>query len=342
MVEVDLPATVTAKTWSTATIDIHRGGVIYTGGGHSGYSGNDWAHYSVADNRWSLSWPPKVAPYLWACSVGPFGWSYEAQPWSTHTRHTYQYDPQSRMCVYLGRHHSGLDGQEMWLSDRAEDAFRYSEKEHGGWQWVYDPVQRKLFSPHFGSPWGRHEKLVGFIGTPHGLYAAVNNRLHHGTVKDGECAWQVISESVPPVSGDYEVHPLVYDGKRDRLLLLCGEGQVYHPQHRGARVTVFTYTLKTGTWNKLETSGYAELSREAVYIPRHDSLMLLGDRKLLVMDCETNLWRVVDAEMPEKGYGWDAAMVYDPIHDVTVALLPPRFSGPMRVFLFRYEPKTAK
>jgi len=91
MVEANPPATVTAKTWTTATIDTHRGEVIYTGGGHSGYSGNDWAHYSMADNRWSMSWPPKVAPYLWGCSVGPFGWSYDAQPWSTHTRHTCQY-----------------------------------------------------------------------------------------------------------------------------------------------------------------------------------------------------------------------------------------------------------
>jgi hypothetical protein len=46
--------------------------------------------------------------------------------------------------------------------------------------------------------------------------------------------------------------------------------------------------------------------------------------------------------MPERGYGWDAAMVYDPLHDVTAALLPPRFSGPMRVFLFRYAPGVAK
>jgi len=85
-----------------------------------------------------------------------------------------------------------------------------------------------------------------------------------------------------------------------------------------------------------------ELSREAVYIEKHDALLLLGGRKLLVMDCESNRWRVIDTEMPEKAYGWDAAMVYNPVHDVVVALLPPRFSGPMRVFLFRYDPKTAE
>jgi hypothetical protein len=342
MVDASPPATVTARTWSTATIDTHRGVVIYTGGGHSGYSGNDWAHYSVADNRWSLSWRPKVAPYLWACSVGAYGWSYDAQPWSTHTRHTYQYDPQSRTCVYLGRHHSGLDGQEMWLSDKPEEAFVYREKKHGPWQWVYDPVNRRVFPPHFGSPWRRGDKLLGFAATPHGLYAAFKNGLHRGTVADGRCTWELIDEAVPSLHGDYEVHPLVYDSKRDRLLLLCGKGLVYHPHARGAEVTIFAYPFRTGKWQTLKTAGYAELSREAVYIPSRDALMLLGFQKLLVMDCQTNQWRVLDAKMPEKGYGWDAAMVHDPVHDVTVVLLPPRFSGPMRAFLFRYDPTAAR
>jgi len=250
------------------------------------------------------------------------------------------------MCVYLGREHTPMDGQEVLLSDKREEAFRYSANNRGYWQWVYDPVKKKLFPPHFGSPWGHFDKLYGFIGTPHGLYLAVevnrSRRLYHGTVKDGKCTWKLINEAVPPRSGDYEVHPLVYDSKRDRLLLLFGQGLVYHPQCREGQVTVFAYPLKTSKWEKLKTTGYAELSREAVYIEKHDALMLLGDRKLLVMDCGTNRWRVIDTEMPEKGYGWDAAMVYDPVHDVTVALLPPKFSGPMRVFLFRYDPKTAK
>jgi hypothetical protein len=250
------------------------------------------------------------------------------------------------MCVYLGREHTRMDGQEVLLSDNHDDAFRYSANEQGYCQWVYDPVNKKMFPPHFGSPWGHFDKLYGFTGTPHGLYVAVevnrSRRLYHGTIKDGKCKWELINETVPQLSGDYEVHPLVYDSKRDRLLLLCGQGQVYHPHQRGAQVTIFAYPLKTGKWEELKTSGYAELSREAVYIPKHDTLMLLGDRKLLVMDCETNQWRVIDTQMPAKGYGWDAAMVYDPVRDVAVALLPPKFSGPMRVFLFRYDPKTAK
>jgi hypothetical protein len=342
MVQARPPATVSAKTWSTAAMDTHRGVVIYTGGGHSGYSGNDWAHYSVADNRWSMSWAPKVAPYLWACSVGPWGWSYGAQPWSTHTRHSYKYDPRSRTCIYIGRYHRGLGGQEMWLSEKPEDVFRYSEQKHGPWQWVYDPVKKRMFPPHFGSPWRRGNKLRGMIGTPHGLYAAMSKGLFLGTIKDGKCTWKLVNKTVPSAPGDYEVHPLAYDSKRDRLLLLYGKGLVYHPHQRGAQVTVFAYPIKSGKWQKLETTGYAELSRDAMYVEKHDTLLLLGKQKWLALDCATNKWRVVDCAMPEKGYGWDSAAVYDPVHDVAVALLPARFSAPMRVFLFRYDPKTAK
>jgi hypothetical protein len=346
MVEAKPPATVTAKTWSTATIDTDRGEVIYTGGGHSGYSGNDWAHYSVADNRWSMGFPPKAAPYLWACSVGPYGWSYDAQPWSTHTRHTYQYDPQSKTCVYLGRQHDDLNGQEIWLSDRPEEAFRYELKKDGLWQWVYDPAAKRLHPPTFGSPLRKHDRsrrLIGFIGTPHGLYLTTSGGLWRGTVSDGKCRWeQVDQQTVPRIAGDYEVHPLVYDSKRDRLLQLWGKGLMYHPgQNRGTEVNIFAYPFAAKKWERLETTGYAEISRDALYIEKHDTLLLLGKEKWLALDCRENEWRVIDCTMPKANYGWDSAAVYDPVHDAAVALLPDRFSGPMRVYLFRYNPATA-
>ena len=46
-----------SKTWLTAVIDTDRSEVLYTGGGHSGYSGNDVARYRIAANRWSLDFP---------------------------------------------------------------------------------------------------------------------------------------------------------------------------------------------------------------------------------------------------------------------------------------------
>jgi hypothetical protein len=74
-----------AKTWSSAIIDTDRSEVIYTGGGHSGYSGNDIAHYSIAANRWSLDAPPRFPPYLESTNATVYGWSYGCRPWSQHT-----------------------------------------------------------------------------------------------------------------------------------------------------------------------------------------------------------------------------------------------------------------
>ena len=50
----------------------------------------------------------------------------------------------------------------------------------------------------------------------------------------------------------------------------------------------------------------------------------------------------LDVAMPKGAYGTEAAMVYDPKHDVSVLLLPAGFSGSMQTFLFRFDPKTAK
>ena len=46
----------------------------------------------------------------------------------------------------------------------------------------------------------------------------------------------------------------------------------------------------------------------------------------------------VDAAMPDGLYTHECAMVYDGRHDVCVALIPARFSGPMQTFLYRYAP----
>ena len=57
-------------------MDTDHSAVIYTGGGHSGYSGNDIARYCVADNRWTLDTPPRFPPFLEGTNAGIFGWSY--------------------------------------------------------------------------------------------------------------------------------------------------------------------------------------------------------------------------------------------------------------------------
>jgi hypothetical protein len=207
-------------------------------------------------------------------------------------------------------------------------------------------VIKKLFPPQFGSPWGHFDKLYGFTGTPHGLYMTVqvgkSPRLYHGNIENGKCSWKLVDESVPPRQGDYEIHPLIYDSRRDRLLQFYGTGELAHPSRCEPKVVVYAFPFGKRQWEKLDTTGYATISRGIVYNSKYDTVMLLAKKQWLVLDCCTNQWCAIDCPMPEGDYGWDSALVYDPVHNVAVSLLPAKFSGPMRVFLFRFDPATAK
>jgi hypothetical protein len=149
----------------------------------------------------------------------------------------------------------------------------------------------------------------------------------------GDVAWRLLNSEFPQpresIKYHYEFQPVVHDTQRNRLIQLKGDEN---------RVDVFARPLdEQGEWRQLETEGNAAIGREAVYIPRHDVVLWLGDQ-LHVCDCKTNRMRQLDVELPEGRYGHECAMVYDPRHDVCVALIPSRFSGPMQTFLFRYEP----
>ena len=67
--------------------------------------------------------------------------------------------------------------------------------------------------------------------------------------------------------------------------------------------------------------------------------MWLADREMFAFDCAQNRLFQVDVELPEGRYTHECAMVYDARHDVCVALIPSRFSGPVQTFLFRYAPR---
>ncbi|KPJ73199.1 MAG: hypothetical protein AMS14_06655, partial [Planctomycetes bacterium DG_20] len=333
-VNANPPATVVSKTWSSAICDTDRGVVIYTGGGHSGYSGNDFAHYSVAENRWSLSWPPCFPPFLEATNASVFGLSYACRPWSQHTYLWYAYDPVSRMVLYCARP-TLKDNLEMQLDPDPTKTFVHTYKKTGYWTWVYDPAKRRLCPPSFGRPFGNPWHLA-LCGTPRGVYALAQGVLYLATVADGMVTWKVVDDKGPTGKRDYnyEWQPIVYDSKRERLLHVMGKDSL---------VEVHARSLAEGAkWHKIETTGSAQLGREVVYLPRTDSLLMLGRGTLCVMDCATNEWRQLDVEMPKGSYGTECAMVYDPVHDVCVALIPSAFSGPMQTFLFRYDPKSAK
>jgi hypothetical protein len=333
-VDAKPPGLLISKTWSTAVIDSDRSEVLYTGGGHSGYSGNDVARYSIAQNRWRLDFPPRFPPFLESTNAGIFGWSYGMAPFSQHTYLWYAYDPASRTMVYLARP-SLFDGVQVQLGDDPADVFTYTAKEHGYASWVYDSAARTMHRPDFGRPFANPWHLA-LAGTPKGVYAMCNHRLYHGTVtrEAGKVAWRLVDPAFPEpreaIKYHYEFQPLLYDGRRERLVQLKGDK---------ARVDVYARPLADGgTWEQLQTTGTAAIGREAVYIPRHDTVLWLEDRRLFAFDCRTRHLRQVEVDLPDGLYTHECAMVYDERHDVCVALVPASFSGPMQTLLFRFAP----
>lgn len=331
------PGMLISKTWSTAVVDTDRSEVLYVGGGHSGYSGNDIARYSIASNRWSLDFPPRFPPFLEGTNAGIFGWSYGMMPFSQHTYLWYCYDPASRTVVYLARP-SLFDGVEVQLGDDPDDLFVWQAKKHGHASWVYDPATKKMHRPSFGRPFANPWHLT-LTGTPHGVYAVANQKLYHARVdrETGGMDWTLIDSTYPKPAEEikyhYEFQPLLHDTKRGRLIQLKGDA---------SRVDVFVRSLDAkATWTQLATHGSAAIGREAVYIPQHDTILWLGE-KLYSLNCANNTMAELDVVLPKGSYTHECAMVYDPTHDVCVALIPQSFTGPMQTFLFRYDPATIR
>ena len=160
-VNANPPGMLISKTWSTAVIDTDRSEVIYTG--------NDFARYSIKENRWCLDFPPRFPPFLESTNAGIFGWSYGMIPFSQHTYLWYCYDPMSKTVVYLARP-SLFDGLDVCLTDDLDDVFIYRGKQHGYASWIYDSEGKTMHRPSFGRPFANPWHL-SLVGTPEGVYA---------------------------------------------------------------------------------------------------------------------------------------------------------------------------
>ena len=330
-VDAKPPGMLISKTWSTAVIDTDRSEVIYVGGGHSGYSGNDFARYRIAENRWRLDAPPRFPPFLESTNAGIFGWSYGMIPFSQHTYLWYCYDPTSKTVVYLARP-SLFDGLEIQLGDDPADVFVYRVKKHGYASWVYDSAGRKMHRPSFGRPFANPWHL-SLAAAPKGVFAACNNKLYHANVHrpTGRIEWKLLDPDFPQprkkIRYHYEFQPLLHDTRRNRLIQLKGGA---------TRVDVYARPLaEGGKWRQLDPQGSAAIGREAVYVRKHDVVLWLANKRLFAYDCAADRLRELDVALPDGLYGHECALVYDPKHDVCVALIPRSFSGPMQTFLFR-------
>jgi Galactose oxidase, central domain len=84
------------RTWGSATFDTDRDQILYWGGGHCGYEGNDVDAYNLEAHTWRrLSRVAEYPERLWNHGVRLAGVTFSGGPWTEHGRSIYAYDPVS-------------------------------------------------------------------------------------------------------------------------------------------------------------------------------------------------------------------------------------------------------
>lgn len=348
------------RTWGGATFDTDREQILYWGGGHCGYGGNDVDMYDVANHTWrSSDAAPEYPERLWNHGVREAGVTFSGKPWMEHGRRTYAYDPVSHKMILVRRlrlttgYEPAVCGQTPKVGT-APDALVQPPSSYVRFvTWWFDPKTSKweLAGP---APPG----VDTVASTPHGVIginvdwpARLNDAgyqlpwsptsphqdtaiyLYHAT----ERRWERLNNQAGPSPQNlYELTSLAYDSERDQVIL-----------HGGGlrRDELWTFDFGMRRWHNMQpkSDGAApRCSREAVYLPGQDVFLTYGDGGVWLWKPAQNAWRRV--EVPFGGAqprtGENRAMVYDPKRDVIFLVLGEGGDeGLAQVYALRYKEK---
>ena len=368
------------RTWGSCSFDTENGRIVYWGGGHCGYGGNDYDFYDVEENTWISS--PLIVEYPernWDKSGGvyPAGLTFNGAPWMRHGRKAYAYDPVSQKIInmkyiYLTAGYEP-DFLRIYYPRNPEFGSRenFNFSGYAKWvTWIYDPNTEKweILCPC-------NPGLDLMVTTPRGVMAVdyywrvVNTLDRQDTVSfKGEKvienavflldvegrSWKKLSTSGPWPQNLYELTSLVYDSKMDQLILHGGGVE---------RNELWTFNLSSGRWGKIDPvvkvpkGGEPPVCRrEGVYIPGEDVFFTCGsppgkleEAGIYIFRVSENAWyRVGIAPPPRKKMrdivGQNRAITYDPKHNVVLMVLGERSSGDLdnaEIYALRYNHKKA-
>ncbi len=360
------------RTWGSATFDVHRQFIHYWGGGHCGYGGNDVDSYDVRQHTWRTSdQQPEFPERLWDRGANPAGITFQGRPWMTHGRRSYVADPVSgrMVMVRLVRLTTGYDPEPLRAypgSPRARPgAIVSTPSGYSKWTtWTFDPDDNS-WELLCGAPYG----MDTLVATPHGAVGVTvswRQRLadsgyllpwresQPGDERDvylldvARRTWTRLGGSADDAPQNlYEMTSLVYDSKRDRILLHGGGAR---------RDQLWAFDLKTKNWQNLAPRVASPLGaeapvcmREAIYLPDQDVMVTVGsapeDRNVLafwVCRLEENAWyrMTLPRTNPDGWTGQNRALVYNPQGKVMFLVLGAQGNrGDARLFALRYQHK---
>ena len=284
------------RDWGTSVWDSDRDQILLWGGGHCVRSASVVAHYSPASGRIVEGYDADE-PYG-ANGGGGFDSSLLNRPWvSTHSYNHYAYDPKCRLLV-------------------------------SGRGYLYDPermdwVRMEPFALPFAFRWGSTCVETSRHGAV--AWARKKGKDDFGLwLFDREKGWLDLEPSAPlgpgpqgKLFGPYcDSHGMVYDSKRDRMIL-SGVGGGYQKLSSG---TFLAFDFRTKTLDALSPEN-PELARthnarEMAYVEHADWVLIgelyphgkqkAGKRYTRVYDCRRNTMLLLDAGIVPSGHstGW--------------------------------------
>ena len=281
------------RDWGTVRLDADGDQILVWSGGHSAHGGTDVLHYHLSTNRWEL---PQAVEFplgqLYANTRYPDGFNFNRRPWPTgHTYQNYEYDPLTKQMLFTGR------PKHYYIYDPA----------------VADWVGRARKAPNM--IYNSCFYTLTLCATPHGVICwgqgprRERGRIHRYDPK--RKAWEEVElkGDLPEPRVDHST--MVYDSKRDRLLLLCCD---YGKKPNGQVWELDLATMAARTLNPVNmaaAAGGAYQIDRACYVPDADLMLLCtllpdgeGDlRRHVAYDCERNRWVSlrIDYETDKRG-----------------------------------------
>ena len=288
------------RDWGTAVWDSDRGQILLWGGGHCVRSSSVVLHFAPAANRFAEGYDADE-PYCYNGFCGP-GSSLLNRQWiDCHGYNLYAYDPKCRLLV-------------------TARGFLYAPAR-------MDWVRAEPFRMPFAYSWGS----IVIETSPHGAVAwakKTNSDAFNLWLFDREQGWTDLQPKGKLHACYCDSDGMVYDSKRDRMLLGWGGG---YGNRGDGTITAFDFKTKAVekvTPQNLEL-GRTRGTREMVYVPDADLVLfgseayrvgavdgtdkeedVKGGRRLTrIYDCAKNRYVLLDGG--PVAYGHSAGWMYD-------------------------------